>query len=267
MAAALLRSAVVSAQTDNFIPLPENVSTVARFAVAPWPDRYYYLDDGRMEVIAADGQGRLIARYGGWGAGAQSLDLPVGLAAGENSVWVLDQGLNAIVRLDPQLNLITVVPLPVRGFSHAFIRDAQQRFWIAREQAAGLIMVDDGGFKRGAAGTELSGASMIQQPTLLAADAGGVTVWDESTQELVDIDLSGQVYRRVTLDLASTVLAIGRQGSSVALLTPDSLMRWDGWRLEPVAANAAGWIDLVLQDGRLYLLSAGRGLDALPWSP
>ena len=267
MAVALLRVSALSAQTDSFVPLPENITNISRFAIAPWPDRYYYLDDDNLEVVAADGRGRLIARYGGWGASTQALDLPVDLAASENSVWVLDQGINAILRLDPQLNLISVVSLPDRAFSRAFVRDSQQRFWISRENEAGLILVDETGYKLSDAGTELSGESMIRYPALLAADVTGITVWDASTRELIEIDLSGQVRRRITLDVSDPVLAIVRFNGMAILLSIESLIRWDGWRLETIAPNEANWIDLAVHNGGLYLLSANRGVDALPWSP
>ena len=242
------------------IPLPAGSETVTKVAVPRWPNRFYYLDTARMEVLVADGKGQVLNRYGGWGSGPHALDLPIGLVAAENSVWVLDQAAGKIVRLDSRLNPVAELLLPDTGLPSDFVRDAWQRLWIASEQRPGLAIIDDMGRLVDRIGDGSGSAGLVQHPGLLAADGDAVLVWDPVARELVTIALSGTIARRTALAIPGRVLALAAHAGGVALLTDQAVWRWADGELVRAAENLHGWVDLVAHEGTLLALQPGKGL-------
>ena len=225
-----------------------------------WPDRFYYLDTARMEVLAADGKGQVLHRYGGWGSGPHALDLPIGLLAAENSVWVLDQAAGKIVRLDSRLNPVAELPLPGNGLPSHFVRDAWQRLWIASEQRPGLTIIDDTGRLVDRIGDGSGSGGLVQHPGLLVADGESVLVWDPVARELVTVALSGTIARRTALAIPGLVLALAPHAGGVAILTDQAVWRWVDGKLVRSIANGHGWVDLVDHEGTLLALQPGKGL-------
>ena len=240
--------------------MPPDSETVTKVAVPLWPNRFYYLDTARMEVLVADGKGQVLNRYGGWGSGPHALDLPIGLVAAENSVWVLDQAAGKIVRLDARLNPVAQLLLPDTGLPSHFVRDAWQRLWIASEQRPGLTIIDDTGRLVDRIGDGSGSAGLVQHPGLLAADGESVQVWDPVAHELVTIALSGTIARRTALAIPGLALALVPHAGGVAILTDQAVWRWLDGELFLVAENVHGWVDLVAYEGALLALQPGKGL-------
>ena len=228
-----------------------------RVVPSSWGAGFYLLDELRLEVVSIDRNGALLHRFGGWGDGAGSLDFPVDLAEGENSVFVLDQGRHQILRLDARLNPIVATPLPDDRLATAFVRDAQQRFWVIFENFAGLQIYNDDGDLLDVVADESSGSVAVLHPEELAATPAGVAVWDPVEGAIFIFHLSGQLQRR--LPLLGRELAIADLewvAGNVLLAGENELLEGDirdgaVRRLYP----AAGIIDLAYRAPALYGLS------------
>ena len=254
-----------SGQQATFsLPLASR-SYSAAVTLPGWPSTLYLLDMDRSELVLIDSDGALQARYGGWGSGAQGLDYPVALLAAENSIWILDQGTQRILRLDPRLNEVATLLLPEGSFPLAFARDRQQRFWVARDSEPGLQLIDDAGLLLQAVGDGKAGTAIIQRPTHMAPFSDGMLVWDALSLELLRINLSGHIESRQPLEIEGEVLDMAPSGGTVLLLTPNALWRLDGPALRRVADND-GWVALVRRGEQILALGTD-GLYALPLDP
>ncbi|MFB0515784.1 MAG: hypothetical protein ACETWG_04160 [Candidatus Neomarinimicrobiota bacterium] len=237
------------------IPLSLPADGLVQVAAAPWGDGLYFLDGLRLEVLAADAHGRLRQRYGGWGTGALALDLPRDLVVAENSVFVLDQGGQQILRLDARLNPVSTTPLPGDQLPLAFIRDAQQRFWVTFENQAGLYLYADDGTVLDVVADEASGAVAVLHPSLLAASDNRIAVWDPIDAIIYLFHLSGRLDRRLPLQWERPVLAIEWAGERLLLATTAGLLQ-----VNPADATvtslpvAGGVIDLAARFPNIYVL-------------
>ena len=254
---------LASAQDRAAALLPSSQSITHAVALEGWTGGYYYLDIDQSEVLYAGHDGKLLARYGGWGGGAQGLDYPVDLVAAENSVWVLDQGAASLVRLDSRLNLVARIALPEGSFPIAFTRDRQQRFWVARDGQPGLQIIDDSGQIVQTVGDGMAGGGIIQRPVFLATGRRAVKVWDAHSNELIEINYSGHIVSRQALALESEVIDLAAMGPVTLLLTSNAVWRLEGTQLERFSGNSNGWLALVTQGRQLLVLGTDR-LDVLP---
>ncbi|UCD37745.1 MAG: hypothetical protein JSW54_13145 [Fidelibacterota bacterium] len=235
------------------IPLPIPFSGLAKVAAAPWGEDFYFLDDQALEVAAIDREGRRLNRYGGWGTGSLSLDMPVCLALAENSVFVLDQGKYQILRLDARLNPIVTTPLPADWLPLTFIRDARQRFWIAFEGQSGLYLYDDEGVLVDVVADEASGTAVVLQPTLLAVGSSGVAVLDPFEAVIYLFHLSGQPIRRLAITARQPVLSMVWAGDKLLLTTGNELLEVDlmNGRIGPLH-KYSGVVDLAYRFPTLF---------------
>ncbi len=169
---------------------------MTRIAANPLVDTFYLLDDHNLEVIAVGGSGQITGRYGGWGGGAQAFDLPRELLFAENSLFVLDEGKNQIIRLDANLNPVAVTPLPEDRRPLAFARDGQQRFWVLFENVTGAYIFNDDGDRLDIVGDEAGGGSAVLDPYLLGYDNDKLAIWDRDRGELAMFRTSGSLAGR-----------------------------------------------------------------------
>lgn len=200
---------------------------MADFAMPPWGEPCFVLDQLRMEVIAFRADGEVAGRYGGWGTGSMALDFPLSIEAAENSLFVLDQGRRQILRLDPQLNPVAITPLPAEHLPVAFVRDTQQRFWVSFENRAGVLLIDDRGTLLDVIGDERSGGTAVHHPALLAPTAAGTAVWDEVNGSLFLYQLSGRLLRQISLPDVKGVLDMAVLDVWLFLLTSDGCLAID----------------------------------------
>ena len=235
------------------IALPARVEGVASLAAANWGERFYILDELRLEVLSLDSHGRLLERYGGWGDGAHSLDLPRDLAAAENSVFILDQGRHQILRLDARLNPVSTTPLPDDQLPAVFIRDARQRFWVVFEHRAGLFIYDDQGTLLDVVADENSGSMAVLDPALLAASPEEIAVWDPVDRTLSIFHLSGQLRLRLRVGWEGNMLSMVWAGNLLLLASEKELLQVDvsDGTLTPVTLRE-GVIDLAYRSPALY---------------
>lgn len=261
---AVCLSSAFGQQTDFLLPF-DSPSYAAAATLPGWPSALYLLDIDRSEIVLLASDGAVQVRYGGWGSGAQGLDYPVALLAAENSIWILDQGAQRILRLDPRLNEVAALILPEGSFPLVFARDSQQRFWVARESEPGLQIIDDAGALLQAVGDGKAGSPIIQRPTRLAPVSDGMLVWDALLLELLRINLSGHIESRQLLDIEGELLDMAHIGGAVLLLTSKALWRLDGRALSRVADND-GWVALVRRGAEIMALRTD-GLHALPLYP
>jgi len=239
----------------EFAPIPLALPSdgLVRVAAAPWDDGLYFLNGLSLEVLAADTSGRLRQRYGGWGTGALSLDLPRDLAVAENSVFVLDQGGHQIVRLDPRLNPVATTPLPGDRLPEALIRDVRQRFWVAFENRAGIFLYDDSGILVDVVADEASGAAAVLHPTLLAESPTAVAVLDPFDAVICLFYLSGQLDRRLPLRWERPVLAMVWVEGLLLLATGEELLQVNpaNGQVTPLPGTT-GIVDLAYRSPALY---------------
>jgi hypothetical protein len=209
------------------IPLPIPSEGLVKVIAAPWGDNYYFLDELSMEVLATNYRGGLEYRYGGWGTGSMSLDLPRELAVAENSVFVLDQGGPRILRLDTRLNPVAVTPLPEDRVPLTFIRDTRQRFWVAFEHYPGLQLFNDEGNLVDELADESSGSAAILHPVLMAASHLEVAVWDPIDRLICLFYHSGQLRHRFPLPGLHSVLAMTWAGPILLVATEEEVFEID----------------------------------------
>ena len=144
-------------------------------------------------MLATDHHDEWEHRYGGWGTGSLALDLPRELRVAENSVFVLDQGGPRILRLDARLNPVAVTLLPEGRMPLSFIRDTQQRFWVAFEHYPGLQLFNDDGILVDEIADESSGSEAVLHPVLMAASQSEIAVWDPIDRTICLFYHSGQL--------------------------------------------------------------------------
>ncbi len=256
--AAWLTAPCTSARAQKWIEAaPITAATpsngLVQVAAAHWDDGFYLLDGLSLEVLSVDAHGRLRQRYGGWGTGVLSLDLPRDLAVAENSVFVLDQGRHQIIRLDTRLNPVATTPLPDDRLPDAFIRDARQRFWVAFENRAGLHLYDDNGLLVDIVADEASGTAAVLHPTLLAQSPTAVAVWDPIDAVICLFHLSGQLDRCLPLQWKRPILAMVWANGFLMLATGEEILQ-----VNPADGRAAvlpgmtGIIDLAYRSPVLY---------------
>ena len=241
---------------------------LVQVAAAHWDNGFYLLDGLSLEVLSIDAHGRLRQRYGGWGTGVLSLDLPRDLAVAENSIFVLDQGRHQIVRLDSRLNPVTTTPLPDDLLPDAFIRDVRQRFWIAFENRAGLHLYDDNGLLVDVVADEASGAAAVLHPTLLAQSPTAVAVWDPIDAVICLFHLSGRLDRCLPLQSERPILAMVWVNGLLMLTTGEELLQVnpaDG-RVTSLP-GITGIIDLAYRSSALYGLDQAGILRAFQQVP
>ncbi|MCH7858622.1 MAG: hypothetical protein IID14_02865 [Candidatus Marinimicrobia bacterium] len=245
-------------------PLPSPADGLVAVKAAPWDDSFYYLDSHNLEILAADIHGTVHYRYGGWGSGVDALDLPWALAVAENSIFVLDQGRNQIIRLDPRLNPVAVTPLPDDRLPIAFVRDIRQRFWVLFEHRAGLYLFDDNGTVLDVVADETSGAAAVYHPTLLTATPTGIAVWDSVAEEVLGFHLSGNFHWRFPIKHGGPFLAMASLDASLFLVTEKEilLLNWEDRQLR-LLPHSAGFIDLEVEETELYGLDPGGFLRVL----
>ncbi len=236
------------------IPLEISSNGLSQVEVPLWDDGFYFLNSLSLEVLATDARGQLRQRYGGWGAGASSLDLPRNLALAENSVFVLDQGKHHIIRLDTRLNPVSISPLPSDNLPSAFIRDSRQRFWVAFENQAGLYIYDDKGQLVDVAADEASGSAVILHPDLLAASSTAIAIWDHVDALICLLRLSGQVYQRLPVP-GRSIVALEWVGEQLIAATTDEIFRIDTSNgMATPLLQSAGIIGLTYRSPLLYVL-------------
>lgn len=243
------------------IPLEISSNGLTQVAVPLWDEGFYFLNNLSLEVLVCGANGQLRQRYGGWGAGALSLDLPRSLALAENSVFVLDQGQHRIIRLDTRLNPVSVTPLPSDNLPAAFIRDSRQRFWVAFENQAGLYIYDDRGRLVDVAADEASGSAVILHPDLLAASPTAIAVWDQVDALICLLRLSGQVYRRLLLPSARPIVALEWIDEQLIAATSDEILQIDPSDGATITLlQSVGIVDLTYRSPLLYVLDQAGSL-------
>ncbi len=250
------------------ITLPAPADGLVRVAAAPWSDGFYILDGLRLEVLAFDTHGRLLQRYGGWGTGALSLDLPRDLAVAENSVFVLDQGGHQILRLDSRLNPVAATPLPDDLSPDAFIRDERQRFWVTFENRAGVYLYQDDGTLVDVVADEASGAAAVHHPALLAGSPARVAVWDPADAVVYLFHLSGRLDRRLPLPGEWPILAMVWADEQLLLAAAEGLIMVNpsDTQVTPLPF-AAGVVDLAYRSPVVYALDPAGLLHVLHQLP
>jgi hypothetical protein len=177
-----------------------------------------------MEVQSVDATGQVHYRYGGWGTGAEALDLAIALYASENSIFVLDQGRPSIVRLDLQLNQITETELPQEYEPLGFVRDSHRQFWIIMEGRPGLHLYDDRGSLLTVIGDQTSGDDGILAPLLIASRNGRMAVWDDHQQAVCVLSESGVVERWLQIDEVADPVDLVFAGDVAYILTNEGVM-------------------------------------------
>ncbi|MCK4577991.1 MAG: hypothetical protein KAU50_04330 [Candidatus Marinimicrobia bacterium] len=187
------------------VALPNIPAGVTALAATPGLEGYFAIDSHNLELLRIDGAGRVTNRFGGWGVDDQSLDLPVDLDLAENSIFVLDQGKRQIMRFDLRLNLVGTTPLDADLLPVSFARDAQQRFWVACRDRAGLFLYDDFGILLGFVGNEASGERLISAPGRISAGAGSIAVIDDAQATVHIIDLSGSHVATVPFEIKGII--------------------------------------------------------------
>ncbi|MCH7496997.1 MAG: hypothetical protein IH971_04000 [Candidatus Marinimicrobia bacterium] len=238
------------------IRLPDTQGGAVRVVPSSWDDGFYLLDELRLEVVSIDRNGTLRHRFGGWGESAGSLDFPVDLAVGENSVFVLDQGRHQIVRLDARLNPVAATPLPEDRLATAFVRDAQLRFWVIFENFAGLQIYGDNGDLLDVVADEGSGSAAVFHPEQLAASRDAVAAWDPVEGAIFIFYLSGQLQRRLPIGKELAFADMVWVAGKILLAGAGGL--WEVDTRDGVVSRvypAAGIIDLAYRAPALYGLS------------
>ncbi len=268
-----LTAPCTSARAQEWIETPPRTLTalsngLVQVAAAHWDNGFYLLDGLSLEVLSIAAQGRLRQRYGGWGTGVLSLDLPRDLAVAENSVFVLDQGRHQIVRLDSRLNPVTTTPLPDDPLPDAFIRDVRQRFWVAFENRAGLHLYDDNGLLVDVVADEASGAAAVLHPALLAESPTAVAVWDPIDAVICLFHFSGRLDRRLPLPSERPILAMVWVNGSLVLTTGEELLQVNPADGRVTALpGMTGIIDLAYRSPTLYGLDLTGTLRAFQQAP
>ncbi|UCH61730.1 MAG: hypothetical protein JSU77_07895 [Fidelibacterota bacterium] len=237
-------------------------------AAAYWDDGFYLLDDLNLEVLSIDANGQLRQRYGGWGTGVLSLDLPRDLAVAENSIFVLDQDRHQIVRLDSRLNPVATTPLPDDLLPDAFIRDVRQRFWVTFENHAGLHLYYDDGLLVDVVADEASGTAAVLHPSLLAESPTSVAVWDPIDAAICLFHLSGQLDRRLPLLPERPILAMVWANGFLMLTTGKELLQLNPTNGQVKSLpGTTGIIDLAYRPPGLYGLDQAGMLRAFQQVP
>ena len=209
------------------IPLPFPVDGLTKVAATPWGDRFYLLDQQNLEVLAVDRSGTVTGRFGGWGSGPQSLDLPLDILFAENSLFILDEGQRKILRLDAGLNPVAATPLTIDRRPLAFTRDSQQRFWVLFENMAGALVISDDGSRLDLVGDEAGGTSMVLDPAHIARGRHRLAIWDRSAAEVVIFKSSGALMERWPFPSSSELRDLVLLDGTIVLLTEGGLQLLD----------------------------------------
>ncbi|MFC1484043.1 hypothetical protein ACFL5M_01030 [Candidatus Neomarinimicrobiota bacterium] len=225
------------------IQLPRQLAGIGKVAAAAWSSNFYLLDELQLQIIAVSPRGEILYKYGGWGTGTLSLDLPVHLIAVENSVFVLDQGQRQILRLDAMLNPVAVAPLPDDRLPLSFCRDVQRRFWVIYENQAGIFVYDEAGGLIDIVADRTDGLAVILHPSLIASSHQGIAVWDSIEGTLYIFRLSGQFVGKRSLTDDQAPIAMVWVGGQLLLTTGDQLLVLPS--LEAMITPVAGTSNLV----------------------
>jgi hypothetical protein len=212
-------------------------------AAAPWSTNFYLLDELQLQIIAVSPRSEILYKYGGWGTGTLSLDLPVHLIAVENSVFVLDQGQRQILRLDAMLNPVAVTPLPDDRLPLSFCRDVQRRFWVIYENQAGIFVYDEAGGLIDIVADRTDGLAVLLHPSLITSSHQGIAVWDSIEGTLYIFRLSGQFVGKRLLADDQAPIAMVWVGGQLLLTTGNQLLALPS--LEAMITPVAGTSNLV----------------------
>ena len=217
---------------------------------------------------AVDAAGLVRFRYGGWGTGPEALDMAIALDAGENSIFVLDQGRRSIIWLDLQLNRIAETQLPQDDEPVGFVRDSRRQFWIIMEGRPGLHLFDDQGALLTVIGDQTSGDDGILAPLLIAAYDGLMAVWDDHRQAVCLLSESGAVERWLPIGEVVRPIDLAFTGNAIYILTDEGVMAADITtgerrlhRLEPPV------IAIFPKDGQLLTVDSEGTISAFTAQP
>ena len=162
-------------------------------------------------------------------------------------------GKPQILRLDAHLNLVATTTLPEDRLPQAFIRDAQQRFWIIFQDQAGLYLFDDDGHLLDGVAEHSSGEAAVLQPSLIAASPTRVAVWEAVGRTIYLFHLSGQLVKRIPVQWERPVQAMIWAGRVLVLTTGSELLQIDPWDgRTTVLPHSGGIIDLAFRSPALY---------------
>ena len=135
--------------------------------------------------------------------------LPLGIAVGEGSVWVTDQGDDAATRIDPDSDDVSGRPIPV-GADPAGIKTGEGSVWVANSGDDTVSRIDPD------TGATLAEIRVGRRPAGLRVGEGSVWVTNVDSDTVSRIDPDTERVQTIEVGDAPAGVAVGEGGVWVA---------------------------------------------------